>query len=410
MKINTIICLVTLISANVLYADGFEPPAYSGSAAGVVLSGQQGWFNPNQGTRDFRVHTYSGNAPGFAANPIGESQFIGGVVITNSGHARAQKPQSFAGSDFWTISYYMNARFNGTPPGTNSLAKFSLQPSETNRTFNATAEWPTGGSTTSWHYGYEVADASGNLSGTNVYPNTQWRFLPANRWFRFSTMIDFDSNMIVNATLSDLSTGTTYSERPVDWFLTGGSLGTLPLPTAIRYFVGGTTPGNAVGIDGLNVTQGMGIVPNAYFANRGIFDSGWTISLYEDDGSRLIYRPGPVFSNSQPPIELVMTGTSPDTTVSSLTFSLQSSSSSTNILQSIALFNYVTGQYEVVDTHQTTTGDSNVTVVITSNPSRFVNHLGNREVKARISYKASGAIFVFPWFARLDKVSWNFLD
>ena len=64
------------------FVTGFEPAAYSGSGVGVMLNGQQGWYNPVTGSIEPNVFTYAGNAPGFVSNPGGGSQFASGTATT----------------------------------------------------------------------------------------------------------------------------------------------------------------------------------------------------------------------------------------------------------------------------------------------------------------------------------------
>nr|MBA3727000.1 hypothetical protein [Armatimonadota bacterium] len=119
-------------------------------------------------------------------------------------------------------------------------------------------------------------------------------------------------------------------------------------------------------------------------------------------------RPGVVFSSQEPPIQLIVNATSPDATPSRLEFSVEAHCSVPNISQRIALYNFDTQAYETLNTSTATTSDSTKVVVVLLNPGRFVGP--NLELRSRISYKAQGPVFVYPWFARVDQVKWTLTD
>src|SRR5690242_14480189 len=94
------------------YSTDFEPNAYAGSAAGTLITGQNGWYNPVSGSLDGSIYTYSGNALGFVTNPSGGSQFLGGTA-DGVNPMRAQHDVTF-GSGAWTITFDFNGKYNGT--------------------------------------------------------------------------------------------------------------------------------------------------------------------------------------------------------------------------------------------------------------------------------------------------------
>src|SRR5687768_3974417 len=81
--------------ANADFFANFEAPGYSGSSAGVLLTGQDGWQLP-AGSVDHNVFTYAGNAPGFVANPNGGAQFISGTSQGGTLFSRAQHDHDFS--------------------------------------------------------------------------------------------------------------------------------------------------------------------------------------------------------------------------------------------------------------------------------------------------------------------------
>jgi len=138
---------------------------------------------------------------------------------------------------------------------------------------------------------------------------------------------------------------------------------------------------------------------------RGVLVSGNMASLNSSDNDRLIYRPGIVFSTAFAPVEYDTMATSPTLNPMKLVFAIESSATSPNIHRTVQLYNYDTLQFETMGTVPSTLTDSVTEYTITSNPGRFV-HV-NGEVWARISAKANGAVFAYPWQFAVDRAVWN---
>jgi hypothetical protein len=235
---------------------GFEPPDYQGSAQGVMVTGQQGWYLPNvaQSTNQF-VYTYVDNALGLPANDLGEDQFLGARTPAGS-LPRAQLDFDWGATTVWTASYDFAARFSGTLPAIDNVGSFSLQNSDTARSFIALNTWANPAQATMWNANYNVFNAGGGTLDLQS-PGPEWRNLAVNHWYRQSSSFDFESNRILSVSITDLATGVTATFAPTNWYLRGGATGRPPLPTALRFFVGGdTTAGNIQGWDNLVIESG----------------------------------------------------------------------------------------------------------------------------------------------------------
>lgn len=248
----------------------FESPDYSGSASGTVLTGQQGWTLP-AGT-DYSVYTYADNAPGLPANPNGGGQFIGGTSAAGNTFARAQHAQDFSGGPgVWSLTYDFAARYNGTLPTAQNLSSFSLQDSVTQRSFIALNTWVDVNTGTNWNAQYNVFDSAGTALN-NQSPGAAWNNLEVNKWYRQSTTVDFNTNRILEVSIIDLETGDTTTAAQTNWYLSGGSMSELALPTGFRFFSGGAA-GNVMAWDnaaisivpgpGALVTALIGVIPGA---------------------------------------------------------------------------------------------------------------------------------------------------
>ena len=81
-----------------------------------------------------------------------------------------------------------------------------------------------------------------------------------------------------------------------------------------------------------------------------------------------------------------------------------------DVSQSIELFNYETGSFELMELRAATTIDESVEVIATGDPSRFVQP-GTNEITARVTWKSdsfSGKPFF--WMIDVDQAVWMVLD
>src|SRR5689334_3744882 len=95
----------------------FEPPAYTGSPAGTTIAGQNGWTTP---TGNAFVYTYAGNAPGFAADPGGGTQFLGASSSnpapgpsSTPPASRARQPLDLSAGTLWSMTFDIAALSDG---------------------------------------------------------------------------------------------------------------------------------------------------------------------------------------------------------------------------------------------------------------------------------------------------------
>jgi hypothetical protein len=252
-----VLCLVSAPPAAAQFGTGFEPPDYDGSAAGVGLAGQNGWYIPvvvGSSSVDFSVFTYEDNALLLSENPLGETQFIGMDGAGGGTFPRAQLDFDWSQSDVWTVSYDLCGRWNGLGAAQNNLGSFSLQDSNTSRSFIQLNVWVPG-SSDHWRALYNVFDAAG--MGTDFQlAGPAWDNLEANHWFNQSVTFDFAQNRILSVSITDLDTGDTTTASPDRWYLQGGATPTQAVPTGLRFFVGGDVMGNIMGFDNLSISPG----------------------------------------------------------------------------------------------------------------------------------------------------------
>ena len=248
------------------FLTGFEAPDYNGSAAGVAVTGQQGWYVPNvAGAVDQFIFTYDGNALGIPANPFGEAQFLGAQTRQLGDFPRAQLDFDWSAGTIWQVSYDITNGFNGILPAVDNLSSFSLQDSTIARYFIALNTWTNPDTADHWEAGYLVFDEQGIMDATPRSPAAAWQNLAVDHWYRQTVSFCFDTNDILEVSITDLATGDTTTVDPEGWFLAGGAVSRPPLPTALRFFVGGgdTQDGNVGAWDNLEIDRFSGpSIPN----------------------------------------------------------------------------------------------------------------------------------------------------
>jgi hypothetical protein len=226
------------------YSQDFE--GLNGSAAGVILTGQDGYYLPGGVTNtDFKCYTYAGNALGVVQNPDGGAQFIGGTGPGDGvTYARAERSVVF-GAVRMELLYDFCGIYIGAPPGSNNLGSFSMRQASANTVHINLFTWVDPNNPTAINSTYVAYDANGTqfpIPGSS--PGAEWENLSPNHWYRCRTVIDLVENTIVEVGIRDLSGGNEAVFNPTGWYLIGGASGFLP-PDGIRFFGGGGTPGNS---------------------------------------------------------------------------------------------------------------------------------------------------------------------
>jgi hypothetical protein len=242
------------------YSSNFEPPLYTGSAAGTNLTtpGQDGWYLPPvAGSQDATVHTYANNAFGFVTNPTGGTQF----AVTRFGNAnpsRANHAFDFSQTDVFTVAYdFCGDRFGGSLPASNNIGSFSLQNSATAQYFQTLMVWDDVNTGNAMDHNYGVFAASGGAIGFVTPPDPAWNALNLNTWYRSTTTFSFATHQILSISIDNLHNADPAVSLDVSglgWYLAGGANSTLPRPTDIRLFGSGAADDvNQMGWDNVSV-------------------------------------------------------------------------------------------------------------------------------------------------------------
>ncbi|MBA3725863.1 MAG: hypothetical protein H0W86_05285 [Armatimonadetes bacterium] len=153
-------------------------------------------------------------------------------------------------------------------------------------------------------------------------------------------------------------------------------------------------------------SPGTVVTPSALTMDRGTIISGAIGDLATSDDARVRMRPADVFATTEYAIRALINGVSPDLTPSQLKVLVESQASSGGIEQRVELFVHGTGVWEEVDRRLSTVGsDSSFEVTISTNPERFIDAAGS--IRARLSYRATEAAFIYPWVSSVDRFVWT---
>ncbi len=145
-----------------------------------------------------------------------------------------------------------------------------------------------------------------------------------------------------------------------------------------------------------------------YTVIRGRDPIGDVLSVAASDDDYASLRPALLSSPGNPPIQMEFQSISSGTTANNFKFKVEAGTANGGSTQRISLWNYVTGQYEHLDTRPATAADSEVIVEVVSNAARFIAPASSatpRRVRALVSF-TPGQLSSAAWRGRVDKVSW----
>lgn len=140
----------------------------------------------------------------------------------------------------------------------------------------------------------------------------------------------------------------------------------------------------------------------------GFLESGQLSDVDDSDDARLCYLRGNPFSPTLPAIWLEFHGVLPTDNPSELAVTLEAHVNDIGISQGIEMYNFVTNQFENVDTRDATRNvDSVANIVLTGDVTRFVES-GTGKVRTKVTYAADGTGFLLNWKSCIDQFIWQF--
>jgi len=195
------------------------------------------------------VYTYAGNPYGIPQNPNGGDQFLNGLSQGGTAYARAQHDYNWAAETIVTIGFDMCVKFTGVTPATDNIGSWSMQDSATATYIQSLYTWVDYTHPVTYRAGYftnEVQTAPG------AFPSGEWEALLTDHWYRQTVTVDFSTWLVTQCTIQDLTIGgPVHTANPEGWHFIRYT--TPVMPTAFRFFTGGTTAGNLTAWDNLSI-------------------------------------------------------------------------------------------------------------------------------------------------------------
>ncbi len=250
------------------YDTGFETSdGINASPGGTVLTGQDSFYLPSG--VDYWAMTYAGNTFGVATNPTGGAQFAAGQGLGSPNFSRGQRDIAWPAPQA-TMEYDVACLYVGDPGlAANNLGSFSLQPYPGSASAIHLFSYPNPADPTIWQAGYLAYNADGtSMAAPGTIPGPAWATLSMNHWYRFQTKVDFTTNQMTEASITDLTTMVTTTAALSGVYLEGGSAGGRPAPTGFRMFSGGSNVGNVVCFDNLEIKATSSGCPSDFTATK----------------------------------------------------------------------------------------------------------------------------------------------
>jgi hypothetical protein len=232
---------------------GFDPPEYTGSAAGEPLAGQDGWEVESGEGVAWRVHKSGHGLPG----PLRPGQFI--AAHSSAGPAIiARETGGIERSG--RLRLMMAVDSFGGAVSTAEIGSWSLAPQDESAGFTLHAVWSDPAAPGRWRLEVSSYAADGSPQRVMI-PGAE--ALDPGRWYVVSfTIRSYSENQIDDVWFREgFQYHQTRSHKPVDWYLAGGAAGGLPAPTAVSVESSLDASGEAV-----FAMDDFGGGPTAYYA------------------------------------------------------------------------------------------------------------------------------------------------
>lgn len=361
-----------------------------------------GAWEPYQGYGSLDAYSlmFDGNPRGATVGSIEGIVYFGGTPVSNV-QVRAQK--TTGGTIFSTTTQADGTyRFDSMPTGTYNVTAAPFGNSKTKKALVSAGSDATG--LDIWSGG-DPWDSNPPVVPVFTVNSVTSSTVALSQW-GYDTESSIDSlTFRIGTTLGgqDVYPDTEMVTESTDVSLTG-----LSLASGTTYYLRATYTngaGMATSVDRqISFGSLTSVPPSSYQLFRGTLVSGGLSELLNSDDQRLVAKQGLVLTKTEPPVQLIVTGTSPTSNPTTFKVRVEAQASVSGLVQTIELWDYVAGAYVQVDSRSQPKTDT-VVEVSPTNPARFIK-ASNKEVKAKFTYKASGPVSEFPWKVSFDQTTW----
>jgi len=214
----------------------FEPPLYRGSAEGVPLAGQDGWYVPGVGIEsEWRVYHNGSSELGLDPLPGGDAQVAGVALEAPIAGPELIEHSIAAWPEGMIIIVDLAVDFDQSLPAGEEIGRMTLEPEGESRSFGWVARRDDGGAET-WTFDLIYYSAEGERRQEAVFEG-----LAPGAWHQLRVYLGLQIDII------EIVDARTLRERgisPQGYYLAGGAAGGLGLPRALRLSAGA---GDSVG-------------------------------------------------------------------------------------------------------------------------------------------------------------------
>ena len=132
------------------------------------------------------------------------------------------------------------------------------------------------------------------------------------------------------------------------------------------------------------------VVPDSFTVFRGFQIGGTLADAFESDDSRLRFNPGFTLNSDEAPVWLIFDATLSTDSPNSLKLAVESQAGTPGLTGTLEAFNWVSGDYDVVDVSATSFNiDTVVSVDLSSGVSNYMQ-TGTSAVRSRIGWRQTG--------------------
>lgn len=230
----------------------FEPPLYRGSAEGVPLAGQDGWYVPGVGVEsEWRVYDNGSLELGLDPLPGGDAQVVGVALEAPVAGPELVEHSIAAWPEGMIIVVDLAVDFDQSLPAGEEIGRVTLEPERDSASFGWVARRDDGGAET-WTFDLIYYSAEGERRQEALFEGLApgaWHQLRVYSYFQEIEIIQIvDARSLRRRRIS----------LPPGYYLAGGAAGGLGLPRALRLSAGaGDSVGAALalGLDNLWINE-----------------------------------------------------------------------------------------------------------------------------------------------------------
>lgn len=170
----------------------------------------------------------------------------------------------------------------------------------------------------------------------------------------------------------------------------------------------GVTVTGQLGIDNVTALAATTTsLTELYTINTGIFGSGVLAGLNESDNSYLYIRQNPARSRLDPAVSVTFEATAASGAFASLRLQVETNTDglpAADITQITELYNFQTGQWNIVDSRPASSTDQLVELTSVT-PGAYVDST-TRKMRARVRFMDPGTLLTKNWGVSFDLVRW----